>query len=183
MSSDANSIEILNEPGVSSSWALHVHRFLGREASKQPETERHPTMTTLAIEQTIAADIEQFGTEVARVVHSFGGRDIHLRDGSRVEYRWQLVVSDWRCLDCTVDTDALGEYYMLHDDLWERIHPDKLGKFCIACVERRLGRELVAPDFTDVKINTDAGLFYRSPRLTDRLAREASVSHDERRPS
>lgn len=182
MSSDANSVEILNEPGVSSSWALHVYRFPGSESSTQPEPSRHHARTTLAIEQTIAADIEEFGAEVARVVHSFGGRDIHLRDGSRVEYRWQLVVCDWRCLDCTADTDALGEYYMLHDDLWERIHPEKQGHLCIACVECRLGRELVAADFIDVKVNTDAGLFHRGPRLTDRLARTAPVSRDERRP-
>lgn len=47
------------------------------------------------------------------MVHHLDGRDLHLRDGSRIQYRWQLVVSDYRCVDCGIDTDAIGEYHML----------------------------------------------------------------------
>jgi len=94
-------VEIRNNPGTSAGWALHVNRFPGgQETSRVPSAPAaggwsgHPAPTTLAIEQIIAADIEEFETDVTRVVHSFGGRDVHLRDGSRVEYRWRLVTSD-----------------------------------------------------------------------------------------
>jgi hypothetical protein len=167
MSRDADSVEVLYEPGVDVSWAIHVNHFTGDEPTA--ETTRIHAPTTLAVEAEIAARTAEHGPAVARVVHSFGGRDIHLRDGSRIEFRWQLVVSDWRCLDCRIDTDAISEYYMLHDEIWEQIQPDKDGHLCIACVEQRLGRELVAADFTDLPVNTNP-TFHRSPRLLDRLS-------------
>lgn len=173
MSNDADSFEVVCEPGVHAGWALRVDRFLGPK--QQADTSRSYVSTTLAIEQVIGVQLEEYGTAVARVVHSFCGRDIHLRDGSRVEYRWELVVSDWRCMDCVADTDALGEYYMLRDELWEQVHPDNDGSLCIACVEGRLGRSLDASDFTDREINT-AATFHRSPTLTDRLGRVPSSS-------
>jgi hypothetical protein len=58
---------------------------------------------------------------------------------------------------------------MLHDDLWEQLHPDKDGNLCIGCVEQRLGRLLNASDFTDLPIN-NTEQFTRSLRLRDRLA-------------
>lgn len=112
MSRDADSVEVLHEPGVDVSWAIHVNHFTGDEPTA--ETTRIHAPTTLAVEAEIAARTAEHGPAVARVAHSFGGRDIHLRDGSRIEFRWQLVVSDWRCLDCRIDTDAISEYYMLH---------------------------------------------------------------------
>ena len=72
-------------------------------------------------------------------------------------------------MDCGVDTNALDEYYMLRDDLWEQLHPDKDGNLCIGCVEQRLGRHLNASDFTDLPIN-NTEQFTRSARLRDRLA-------------
>lgn len=167
MSRDADSVEVLYEPGVSVGWAICVEHFAGESLAE--EVTRHYAPTTLAIEEIIAARLAEYGPAVARVVHSFGRRDIYLRDGSRIEYRWRLVVSDWRCLDCGIDTDALCEYYMIHDEIWEQIHPKNDGSLCIACVERRLGRELVATDFTDLPINTNPQLL-RSPRLADRLS-------------
>lgn len=167
MSRDADSVEVLYEPGVSVGWAIRVEHFGGHEPLAV--VTRNYAPTTLAIEEIIAARIEEYGPAVARVVHSFGRRDIYLRDGSRIEYSWQLVVSDWRCLDCGIDTDALCEYYMIHDEIWEQIHPNNDGNLCIACVERRLGRELVSTDFTDLPINTNPQLL-RSPRLADRLS-------------
>jgi hypothetical protein len=164
---DADRVEIVYEPGISASWGVRIDRFL--PTGIPVESTRHGVDTTLAIEQLIAAVVADCGPEVARAVYFFGGRDIHLRDGSRVECRWQLVVSDWRCLDCGVDTNALDEYYLLHDDLWEQLHPDKDGNLCIGCVEQRLGRHLNASDFTDLPIN-NSELFTRSVRLRDRLA-------------
>ncbi|MCV7064604.1 hypothetical protein H7H51_00795 [Mycolicibacterium farcinogenes] len=85
-----------------------------------------------------------------------------------MEFRWQLIVSDWRCLDCGVDTDAIDEYYMLRDEVWEQAHPDIDGQLCIGCVEQRLGRGLSADDFTAQTVNTSTTL-QRSTRLIDRL--------------
>src|SRR5262245_604740 len=45
------------------------------------------------------------------------------------------------CLDCGIDTVAIGEYpYHLRDELWYAIVPSGRGMLCLDCVERRLGR-------------------------------------------
>lgn len=74
-------------------------------------------------------------------------------------------------MDCGVDTDALDEYYVLHNDLWAHVHPDIDGHLCVGCVECRIGRKLTAADFADAHINTTDKL-RRSPRLRDRLGSE-----------
>lgn len=55
------------------------------------------------------------------------------------------------CFDCGFDTFDGGEYYMLHDRLWEKIAPEDKGDhdffLCIGCVENRLERELNKDDF------------------------------------
>ena len=165
---DATRLEIIYAPGAGSDWIIDVATFAAGEPLQADSTARHTRGTILAVEQLVAECIDDHGPEVARVVHTFGGRDIHLRDGSRVEYRWQLVTWDWRCLDCGVDTDAIDEYYMLHNDLWIQANPNDSGQLCIGCVEGRLGRTLTAADFTDTPINTRNTR--RSERLADRLS-------------
>jgi hypothetical protein len=164
----AGSVEVVCEPGVLVRWVLEVNSFAGAGpmASGTPSRSRLPTM--LEVEQVIEACMSEHAGSVERVVHTFGGRDIHRRDGSRIEYRWQLVVCDWRCLDCGINTDAIDEYYMLRNEVWAEANPRIDGQLCISCVERRLGRTLTAADFADRKINTSATL-RRSPRLIDRL--------------
>jgi hypothetical protein len=71
------------------------------------------------------------------------------------------------CLDCGVDTVALGEYYALHEDVWLRAHPAGEGMLCIGCVERRLGRRLNALDFTAAPVNFDRS----ESRVRERVAR------------
>lgn len=74
------------------------------------------------------------------------------------------------CLDCKVNTFKIHEYYMVEDAIWEAAVPDtqeQEGKLCIGCLERRLGRELKAADFTPYPINTARKI--RSARLTERL--------------
>ena len=73
------------------------------------------------------------------------------------------------CLDCSVHTDEIGEYYMIDFDLWNQIHPANKGMLCIGCVEERLGRQLRAKDFIDALINQVGGMFQQSDRLIDRL--------------
>jgi hypothetical protein len=164
----AGSIEVICEPGVLVRWVLDLNSFAEAEPTAAATSSRRRLSTILEVEQAIEACMEEHAANVARVVHTFCGRDIHLRDGSRIECRWQLVVCDWRCLDCNINTDAIDEYYMLRNEVWAQANPDIDGQLCISCVERRLGRTLTAADFTGGKINTSTTL-RRSPRLIDRL--------------
>jgi hypothetical protein len=164
----AGSVEVLCEPGVSGEWVLEVSSFEGAEPTAAATSSRSLLPTMLEIEQTIAACLAEHAAGVARVVYTFGGRDIHLRDGSRIEYRWVLSVCDWRCLDCGINTDVIDEYYMLRNEVWVVANPEIDGQLCISCVARRLGRTLTSADFTGGRVNTSATL-RRSPRLIDRL--------------
>jgi hypothetical protein len=95
---------------------------------------------------------------------------------SRFE-RWPLHSS--HCCDCGIGCDTLGEYYMVRDDLWERVwngkrkpHHEISGQevLCIGCLENRVGRQLCRDDFTDAPVNDPGDFqFHRSARLLDRL--------------
>jgi hypothetical protein len=117
------SVEVVCEPGVSAEWVLEVNSFDGAELMAAGTSSRSLLPTMLEVEQAIAACIAEHAASVARVVHTFSGRDIHLRDGSRIEYRWVLVVCDWRCLDCRINADAIDEYYMLRNEVWAEANP------------------------------------------------------------
>ncbi|MGJ7523315.1 hypothetical protein ACSFA0_22730 [Variovorax sp. LT1P1] len=56
------------------------------------------------------------------------------------------------CQDCTQST-AEHDYYMVEDELWERAHPARWGMLCLACLEHRIKRPLVAADFIDAPVN------------------------------
>jgi hypothetical protein len=56
-------------------------------------------------------------------------------------------VRDPHCLDCGVDTDAINESYMTHDDVWRAANPAEAGMLCVGCCEKRLGRKLRRKDF------------------------------------
>ena len=64
------------------------------------------------------------------------------------------------CHDCGADVIALGEVYMVHDDVWP-VEPD--GMLCVGCLEARIGRGLRARDFTACPLNRLPG---DSPRLS-----------------
>jgi hypothetical protein len=72
------------------------------------------------------------------------------------------------CLDCGVDTLAIGECYALHRAVWLEANPIDEGMLCIGCVEGRLGRQLTAADFMEAIINC-ARDRRRSARLRSRL--------------
>lgn len=74
------------------------------------------------------------------------------------------------CIDCDIDTYTNQQYYMLSDDLWQRIHPAIDGMLCLPCAERRLGRQLTRSDFKDLPIN--AGQARVCPELAARLDRD-----------
>jgi hypothetical protein len=79
------------------------------------------------------------------------------------------------CADCGVDTVDIGEYYMLHDEVWSATgmptEPDLRSYLCVGCVEGRLGRILSRADFTDAPLNTTWPPANRSGRLINRLVR------------
>lgn len=82
------------------------------------------------------------------------------------------------CADCGIDTSracGIGEYYMVHHDVWTEacgLYARAEGIFflCIGCLETRLCRTLTADDFTGAYANT-APMLTRSARLQDRLSR------------
>lgn len=84
-------------------------------------------------------------------------------------------INIWGCLDCGVHTGNILEYYMLHNDLWLKIHPEDDGMLCIGCAEKRLGRQFNSGDFTHYPINSLT--HSRSQRLTDRLKTFANTNH------
>jgi hypothetical protein len=170
--------EIVYEPGIQVGWALRIDEVpLAPDQTDAADdtTARSHASTLLDVEQAVADRVAECGDAVARIVHTFGGRDVHLRDGSRLQCRWEPVISDWRCLDCGVDTDAINEYYMVLDSIWEQATNGLEGHLCIECLERRLGRALYPSDFSTRNINTDPST-PRSTRLATRLAKAAPVA-------
>lgn len=70
------------------------------------------------------------------------------------------------CIDCTACTLCIGEYYMVHDSVWERVA--NRGMLCIGCLEQRLGRTLNGSDFTLCPLNVD-NIFKGSARVRARI--------------
>lgn len=87
--------------------------------------------------------------------------------------RLKLVLATvQRCRDCRVDVRRIGEWYMVHDDIWAQAGTCHRGYLCIGCLETGIGRTLSARDFLNVPVNYGAGQWSRrSTRFTDRLAR------------
>jgi hypothetical protein len=74
------------------------------------------------------------------------------------------------CSLCRVDTLAIGEFYMVEDEVWNAaVGADNfIFDLCIGCLELRLGRRLVPSDFSNVPVNKIHG--GKSPQLRDRMA-------------
>jgi hypothetical protein len=82
-----------------------------------------------------------------------------------------------RCCDCSLGTNTAGEWYMVKHSVWEQAW---LGRrkawhavpgqeiLCIGCLEKRLGRTLMACDFTDTEVN-DPNKHNISERMRNRL--------------
>lgn len=78
---------------------------------------------------------------------------------------------DMICVDCGADTEETQEYFHVRDEVWLQATKQKVvlpfKVLCIGCLEFRLGRQLVASDFTDARVNK---LGNHSARLKSRLA-------------
>lgn len=77
----------------------------------------------------------------------------------------------YRCMDCGIDSDAIGEFYMVKREVWATAVPtfERDGMLCIGCLEKRLGRELTPKDFTDCPLNTRDCKEMGSERLKKRM--------------
>jgi hypothetical protein len=93
---------------------------------------------------------------------------------------WPLIVT--ACADCGIGTNTLDEWYMVRDDVWQQAWCDRRKSWqllpgqevlCIGCLEQRLGRTLMACDFTDAPVN-DPNQRLISKRMRDRLTATCS---------
>jgi hypothetical protein len=102
---------------------------------------------------------------------------LYKKEGTRFQY----VLSDqavylFKCRDCGVPTDEIGEVYMVHDEIWAAAGMSLIWNtayLCISCLETRLGRTLTRYDFTNAPLNTGDS-FKQSPRLVERMNTERS---------
>lgn len=78
------------------------------------------------------------------------------------------------CLDCGQDTGKMREYYFVHTELWLTVVSSAKGMLCVGCLEKRLGRELTAADFTGAYINRPGYAPGHSMRLLSRLTNGGS---------
>lgn len=73
------------------------------------------------------------------------------------------------CVDCGVNTKLIGDYYMVRPHIWGLWGVgDRM--LCIPCFEDRLGRHLVASDFTEAICNHYDVVVLRSQTMLNRLA-------------
>jgi hypothetical protein len=102
------------------------------------------------------------------------GRLVEWRRFGRVSKRWPWPLMTTNCVDCGIGTLTIHEWYMVNDDVWEQAWAGRRKSWrvagqeilCIGCLERRLGRTLIASDF--VPGNPNKGRV--SERMRDRLA-------------
>lgn len=85
------------------------------------------------------------------------------------------------CKDCRQHT-INGEYYMVHDEIWALATALKPAKFlCIACLESRIKRPLVAKDFKPCPLNhMNLHMGLASDRLLDRMQKASPTKQKHR---
>jgi hypothetical protein len=84
-------------------------------------------------------------------------------------------MKDFECMGCGLDTNAIGEYYMVADQLWAQAASafasiDDRGMLCIGCLEQAIGRTLLQTDFKNVPLN------YMWPGQSARLRKRLGFS-------
>lgn len=86
----------------------------------------------------------------------------------------------FKCQDCEVDVNLIGEWYWVQPAVWAQAGPCARGYLCIGCLETRIGRTLTSQDFTDDDANrsTEKPWTRRSARFTERLAARPTTSVD-----
>ena len=87
-------------------------------------------------------------------------------------------MKEFECMGCGVDTNAIGEYYMVTDKLWAKAASayasiDDRGMLCIGCLEEAIGRTLSPTDFTGAPLN------WMWPGQSARLRRRLGLPNNE----
>ncbi len=86
----------------------------------------------------------------------------------------KIPKSNFKCMDCKVDTAKINEYYMVRDDLWLKANPKRKGMLCIGCLENRLDptgeSHLNFAAFPHMPLNC-LPIVERSERLWERMMR------------
>jgi hypothetical protein len=86
--------------------------------------------------------------------------------------------TSFHCIDCGVDTLEIHKYYTVENEVWASACADPGGgKLCIGCLELRLGRTLLASDFSAFPVN-DPNKYRMSSRLRARL-KAVKVFHEK----
>lgn len=133
------------------------------------EREFHPDLASFGARLWLESVIDEIA-EIVVVPYAAQALALALalRDITEDEVE-QAVRLGTLCLDCGVNTAAIGEYYMLQEEVWaEATGPDGgNGMLCIGCLEKRLARQLKPCDFTDAAVNLTWA--DRSPRLRSRV--------------
>jgi hypothetical protein len=93
------------------------------------------------------------------------------------------VETSTQCLDCLKDTFAEpGDYYMLHDALWQAIAapPEQDAMLCVSCASKRLGRPFTEDDFLVSPVEMVARLVTLSlARMTDQQKQRVVDAREE----
>lgn len=142
---DTDHYEYEISPEVTVRWDLAEVKTL--PDGTELERVLHQLTSRAEAETAIEDAIRNESSAATRIAATLLCTTVHFADGSRIDFTFLLDISDWRCLDCRVDMLALDEYYMLRNDIWLSIVPDRIGHLCIGCVEGRLGRRLNPDDF------------------------------------
>ena len=65
----------------------------------------------------------------------------------------------YKCKVCKGDPFDLGQYFMVHDELWNKVCTDNnistYSIICRNCFEKLLGRKLKEEDLTDCPLNKE----------------------------
>lgn len=82
----------------------------------------------------------------------------------------ERIEEGFNCVDCSVNTGAIDEYYMVKDEVWAEAQMNAYdGMLCIGCLETRLGYQLNRSHFTDCPLNVK-DFTPKSDRLKSRFA-------------
>jgi hypothetical protein len=88
--------------------------------------------------------------QIAKAGRRRGGGVIAMTCISRnpLVYRFsRREIARCKCIDCGVNVIKVGDYCMLHPDLWERkLHLKWDDNMCVACIEAHVGRKLSLRD-------------------------------------
>jgi hypothetical protein len=91
-----------------------------------------------------------------------------------------MQFSKYECLDCSIDTHYICEYYVVIDAIWRKAtttSKERHAMLCVGCLEIRIKRKLIPTDFKNVPVNklgwqrgnNDMYMFPKSFRLLTRL--------------